>query len=102
MGRFIADIIHWIICAIVTSIFANAILSWLVMFDVVNMRNRFINQVAHFLDAVTQPVLRPVRRFIPPLGNIDISPVVVIVVLGRFEADILKPYLYPFLISILG
>ena len=46
-------------------------------FDVINLRNQFVYNVAHFLDAVTRPVLRPVQKIIPPLGGVDISPIIV-------------------------
>ncbi len=59
----------------------NAILSWLVAFDVINLRTRFVANVAHFLDAVSRPILRPIQRFIPPLGGVDISPIIAILVI---------------------
>ena len=58
-----------------------AILSWLFAFDVINHRNRFVNQIADFLDRLTAPLLEPFRRIIPNLGGIDISPIVVILLL---------------------
>ena len=67
-------------------IIVSAILSWLFAFDVINHRNRFVNQLAGFLDAVTQPLLAPFRRIIPPLGGIDISPIVVLLLL-HFARD---------------
>ena len=59
-------------------VFASVILSWLVAFDVVNMRNRFVYAVGSFLNRMTEPVLRPIRRFLPNLGGIDLSPLVLI------------------------
>lgn len=74
--------VYWILqkllSLLVFVIIANAILSWLVAFDIVNLRNRFAHSVAHFLDAVTRPVMRPFQRIIPPLGGIDITPIIVI------------------------
>ena len=61
-------------------------------FDVINLRNRFVYNVATFLDRVTAPVMRPVQRFIPPLGGVDISPILVILVLMGTR-DILLPAL---------
>jgi YggT family protein len=60
---------------------ANAVLSWLVAFNVVNVRNPFVAQVGEFLYRVTEPALRPIRRFLPNLGGIDISPVILIILL---------------------
>jgi len=66
---------------IVWAIIINAILSWLVAFDVVNLRNRFVASVAHFLDAVTAPILYPIQRVIPSLGGVDISPIIAILLI---------------------
>lgn len=60
---------------------ANAILSWLVAFNVVNTSNQFVNTVGTFLYRVTEPPLRPIRRVIPTMGGLDVSPVVLILVL---------------------
>lgn len=63
-------------------IIAQVILSWLVAFNVINTHNQFINMVGRFLYAVTEPVMRPIRNFLPALGGIDLSPLVVL--LGVF------------------
>jgi YggT family protein len=65
----------------VWAIIGTAILSWLFAFDVINHRNRFVNQLSNFLDAVTRPLLEPFRRIIPSLGGIDVSPIVVLLLL---------------------
>jgi YggT family protein len=62
-------------------IIISAVMSWLVAFDVINLRNRFVYSVARFLEAVTRPVMAPVQRIIPPLGGVDISPIIVILLL---------------------
>jgi len=59
----------------------SAILSWLVAFNVLNTSNRFIYVIGDALWRLTEPALRPIRRFLPNLGGIDISPVVLILVL---------------------
>ena len=51
-------------------------MSWLVAFGVINVRNQVIRVIVDLLYRVTEPVLRPIRRFLPNLGGIDISPVV--------------------------
>ncbi len=63
-------------------IIANAILSWLIAFNVVNPRNQFVNMIGRFTHAVTEPLLRPLRRIIPSLGGVDITPIILI--LGIF------------------
>ncbi|MBP7670136.1 YggT family protein [Ferrovibrio sp. MS7] len=60
---------------------ASAILSWLVAFNVINTRNRFVYLVGDFLYRVTEPALRPIRRVVPNLGGLDISPVLLILLL---------------------
>jgi YggT family protein len=82
---FVLVIVHYLIQAVIWIIIANAIVSWLILFDVINMRNRIVGQVVRFLDAVTRPILRPLRRFIPPLGGVDITPVILIIVLGAVD-----------------
>ncbi len=71
-------------------IIASAIMSWLVAFGVVNVRNQFIRVIVDFLYRITEPVLRPIRRLLPNLGGIDISPVVallLIIVIQHFIAN---------------
>ena len=60
---------------------AAAVLSWLIAFNVVNMRNQFVAMVADFLYRITEPALRPIRNFMPNLGGIDISPVILIFII---------------------
>ncbi len=72
-------------------IIAGAILSWLVAFNVVNTRNAFVNAVAETLDRLTEPALRPIRRILPNLGGIDISPIVLILLLV-FAQNLLVEY----------
>ena len=59
----------------------SAVLSWLVAFNVVNVRNPIVSQVGEFLYRVTEPVLRPIRNLLPNLGGVDISPVILILLL---------------------
>jgi YggT family protein len=59
-------------------IIVGVILSWLVAFNVVNTRNRFVYLVGDFTHRLTEPALRPIRSLIPNLGGMDISPVILI------------------------
>lgn len=68
----IIDLYIWILIA-------SAVLSWLVVFNVVNTRNPIVNSVGDFLYRVTEPALRPIRSIMPNLGGIDISPVILII-----------------------
>ncbi|MGK9235437.1 YggT family protein [Inquilinus limosus] len=62
-------------------VIAAAILSWLVAFNVVNARNQVVYQIGNALYRLTEPALRPIRRFLPNLGGIDISPVVLLLII---------------------
>lgn len=81
------DIYIWLLIA-------SAILSWLVAFNVVNSRNQFVHMVGDFLYRVTEPILRPIRNFMPNLGGIDLSPVIVILLIILIK-DIIIRYIYP-------
>ena len=97
--NFVFLILHFALQAIVWVVIANAIMSWLVAFDVINLRNRFAYQVVHFLNAVTAPMLKPFRRFIPPLGGMDITPVILIILVEATD-EALLPALYAWLMSL--
>ena len=60
----------------------SAVMSWLISFNVVNTSNRVVYMVSDFLYRVTEPALRPIRRIVPTLGGIDISPVILILLLA--------------------
>ena len=62
-------------------IIINAILSWLVAFNILNTQNRFVFSVLDTTHKLTDPVLNKIRRFIPMFGSIDISPVILILFL---------------------
>lgn len=63
------------------AIIISAVLTWLVHFGVVNTRNQFVSMVGEFLWKLTEPAIRPIRRVVPNLGGIDISPVILILLL---------------------
>lgn len=65
----ILDIYTWVIVAAV-------IASWLVSFGVINIHNRFVRSLVIALQALTEPVFRPIRRVIPAMGGLDLSPLV--------------------------
>jgi YggT family protein len=66
-------------------IIISAILSWLIAFNVVNSSNRFVMTVADTLWRLTDPALRPIRKMLPDLGGVDISPVLLIILLLTIE-----------------
>ena len=101
MGSFIEYIVSSLLSLVILAMVVSAILSWLIAFDVINMRNRFVYQLTRFLDAVTRPIMRPVQRIIPPFGGVDISPIIVIIVLVGIQRFIL-PLIFAPLIAALG
>lgn len=62
-------------------IILSAIFSWLYAFNVVNPRNQFVGSVGNILFRLTEPALRPIRRFLPDLGGIDISPIILLLII---------------------
>ena len=71
----------------ITLVIVQVVLSWLVAFNVVNTRNRFVYLVGDFLYRITEPALKPIRRLLPNMGGMDLSPVVLI--LGLYFARVL-------------
>jgi YggT family protein len=59
----------------------SAIYSWLYAFNVVNSRNQFVAAVGNFLFRATEPALRPIRKYMPDLGGLDVSPIVLLVII---------------------
>jgi YggT family protein len=73
---------------------AAAVLSWLIAFNVVNVRNQFVAMVADFLYRITEPALRPIRNRLPNLGGIDISPIILIFII-IFLQLVIRLYIIP-------
>ena len=85
MGSALLFLFYSAIQIIILVIIVMAILSWLIAFDVLNMRNPTVARIMRALDAVTDPLLRPIRRLMPNLGGIDISPIVLILLLQALK-----------------
>ena len=68
------DLFWWIIIL-------SAVFSWLYAFNVINPRNQFVGTIGNFLFRITEPALRPIRRFMPDLGGIDISPIILLLII---------------------
>ena len=66
-------------------IIAWIVMSWLIALNVVNTSNPLVGQVERALDALTAPVLRPIRRVIPVIGGFDFSALVLVILLGFFQ-----------------
>jgi YggT family protein len=83
----ILDLYMWVVIA-------ATVMSWLAQFNVFDRRNRFVAAVGEFLWRATEPALRPIRRFVPLVGGVDISPVVLILLIW-FAQDLILRYLVP-------
>ena len=92
--RAVLDIVLIILDLYVWLLIASAILSWLIAFNVVNTRNQFVAAIAEFLFRITEPVLGPIRRTLPSLGGLDISPIVLILII-MFLQRVITYYIYP-------
>jgi YggT family protein len=75
------DLYWWVIIVM-------AVMSWLLAFDVINMRNEFVRSVWNGVNALTEPALRPIRRILPAIGGMDISPVVLLLILSFVQMEL--------------
>jgi len=92
--RAILDVILLALQLYTWIIIASAILSWLIAFNVINMRNDFVRTIWNSLEALTEPALRPIRKVLPNLGGIDVSPIILLLIIFFIERVIVY-YIYP-------
>jgi YggT family protein len=86
------DVILFAIQVVFVILIAWVVLSWLVAFQVVNTRNQFVATIYRALHALTEPVLRPIRRILPNTGAIDLSPLVLVLILFLIQRLIVNNY----------
>lgn len=97
MGDFVVPVIVIIIDLIDIYwwvVIVAAVFSWLMAFGIIDTRNHAVRTVAGFLYRVTEPTLRPIQRFVPSFGGIDISPVILLVILKLIEMELGKVALH--------
>jgi len=75
------EFIDYLLGLYVIIVFAMAILSWLIAFNVVNTHNRAVYIIADILYRLTEPALRPIRSLLPNLGGIDVSPIILFIII---------------------
>lgn len=90
----VLDVIQLALNLYVWILIASAIISWLVAFNVINVRNDFVRTVWDMLYRLTEPALRPIRRFLPNLGGIDISPIILLLLIF-FLQSVIERYIRP-------
>lgn len=92
--RALLDVILVLLDMYIWLLIAAAVLSWLIAFNVVNVRNQFVGMIGDFLYRITEPVLRPIRNIMPNLGGLDLSPVILILII-YFIQNVIRYYIYP-------
>jgi len=92
--RALLDVILLALQIYVWIIIASAIFSWLFAFNVVNPRNQFVATIGNALYQLTEPALRPIRRYVPIFGGLDISPIILILLIFLLQRIIVY-YIYP-------
>jgi YggT family protein len=95
--KALIDVIKIVLDLYVWLLIAAAVLSWLVAFNVVNVRNPVVATIGDFLYRITEPLLRPIRNMMPNLGGLDISPVILILIIILIQRLILyyvEPYVF--------
>ena len=89
--EILLDVLWWIIIV-------QAILSWLIAFNVINTYNATVRAIRQALEKITEPIYRPIRRILPDFGALDLSPLVVLLVLYILQTIVL-PNLYASLVG---
>jgi len=84
----IINLLNAIITLIIVVLLVQVVLSWLFAFDIVSRRNRFVMSVFEFTSRLTDPLLRPLRKLIPPIAGVDLSVLVLMLIL-YFIRDLL-------------
>jgi YggT family protein len=93
--RAILDVILLILDLYWYVIIIVAIMSWLIAFNVINRYNDVVRSIWNALNALTEPVLRPIRNRLPNFGGIDVSPIIVLILI-YFIKEIIFLYVYPY------
>lgn len=98
MIGIIVDIAQAILGLLIVVLIVHVVISWLYAFDIVSRRNDIIAGVWRFTSAITDPVLRPLRRMIPPIAGVDLSVMVLILILILLRDSVL-PWLHALLVG---
>ena len=92
--RAILDIVLIVLNLYTWVVIASAVLSWLIAFNVINMRNDVVRSIANGIYQITEPAFRAIRRYLPNLGAMDISPIILLLLILLVE-KIITMYIYP-------
>ncbi len=97
MGGFVVPIIRVILALLDIYwwiLIISAVMSWLIAFNVINTYSRPVALVGDFLYRATEPVLRPIRQFLPNLGGLDISPIIVLLIIWFIQMELVQVMYY--------
>ncbi len=99
MGGFVVPVIRVVIAILDLYwylVIIQAVISWLIAFNVINTYSRPVAMVLDFLYRITEPLLRPIRQFMPSFGGLDLSPVILLLIIWLIEMELthLAFYLY--------
>ena len=75
-------------------VIANVLISWLIAFNILNTQNRFVYSILELSYRLTDPILNRIRRFLPNLGTLDISPIILLLLIWFIEIC-MKIYIAP-------
>jgi YggT family protein len=90
--NFSEYIVQALLSLIVWVVIAYAVLSWLIAFQVVNLRNPLVYRASRFLDSVVTPLLAPFRRILPNFGGMDFSPIILFILIGGIQRFLIPPF----------
>jgi YggT family protein len=99
--NFTEFVIQALLSLVVWIVVVYVIVTWLVSFDIVNLRNRLVYRLSHLLEAMALPLLRPFRRFLPSFGGLDFSPIILIILIEGLKMYIIPP-LFAWLHGLVG
>jgi YggT family protein len=96
MINILYQLIHAVLGLVIVVLVVYVVISWLYAFDVISRRNAFVSSVWRFTSAVSDPMLRPLRRLIPPIAGVDLSVLVLLLLIGLLRDSVL-----PWLVNVL-
>lgn len=96
MINILYQLIHTVLGLLVVVLIVHVVLSWLFAFDIVSRRNELVSGIWRFTSAITEPMLRPLRRLIPPIAGVDLSVLVLLLVIMLVRDSVL-----PWLVNLL-
>lgn len=94
MIRALAEVLDILLSVFMWILIIQAIMSWLLAFNVLNPRNQVVGMIWQFMLRATEPLLRPIRRVLPNFGGIDLAPLVLILIIYFIRRAFLLPLSY--------